>query len=150
MRLWVFVSFDFPSDGCYNKRHQGADEVEEAVGKVGESGHSENRGLSHAAGIPRNEDGGDSGNILGGTAKQSGLVALLTIGFAIHVGCEDNRNELIACGEVEEKSCADRGGNKAETSAGKADDHIGDALYHATCHHGRTEAHGTENEPDGV
>ena len=53
---------------CYEDAHQGADEVEEAVGEVGEGGHAEDGGLGHSAGVPGDEHGGDGDGIFGGAA----------------------------------------------------------------------------------
>ena len=127
----------------YEQRHERTDKVKETIRKIHKCWHSENGGLSHAAGTPRNEDGSDSGNILGGAAEEPGFVTLLTVGIAVHVGCEDDGDELVASGDVEEKTCECSGADQCETIAGKADDNTGEALYHATGHHCGSEAHGT-------
>ena len=55
--------------GCrYKNAHKRADEVEKAVGQVGECRDTQYRSLRHAAGVPRDEHGGDSRRIFDGAA----------------------------------------------------------------------------------
>ena len=144
------MSFDFPSDSRHKKGHEGTDEVEEAVWEVGQSGHTKNRSLGHAAGVPWNEDGSNGSHIFGGATEESGFIPLLAVGFTIHVGSKDNGYELVSRGEIEEETCAGSGGDKTETMTCKADDNTSDAFYHAAGDHHRTETHGAENEPNSV
>ena len=46
-------------------RHQGRDDVEEAVGQVGERGDMQHQRLRHAAGVPRHKDRGDRSGVFG-------------------------------------------------------------------------------------
>lgn len=59
--------------------HQGRDDVEEAVGQVGERGDMQHQRLRHAAGVPRHEDGGDGGGVLRRAAQQAAFVAFLLV-----------------------------------------------------------------------
>ena len=61
-------SFDLPPDGGDDDGHQGTEEVEEAVGKIGDGGYAEDGALRHAAGVPRHQDAGDGGGVLTGSA----------------------------------------------------------------------------------
>lgn len=60
---------DFISCPRYKYTHQRTDEVEEAVGQIGQCGYTENGGLCHAAGIPRDKYGSDGYGIFGRTAQ---------------------------------------------------------------------------------
>lgn len=60
---------DLPTGGSNEDGHQGTDDIEETVGKIGEGGYSENGGLCHTAGVPGNEYGGNGGGILTGAAQ---------------------------------------------------------------------------------
>ena len=93
---------DFPADGGHEDGHQGTEEVEETVGKIGEGGDTKDGGLCHAASVPGNEYGGDGGRILTGAAEQPQFITLFLIGFLIHVAGEYDGNKLVTGGDVEE------------------------------------------------
>ena len=63
--------FYFPSYRCHQQGHEGADDVEEAVWEISERGNTEDGGLGHAAGVPRNENRGDGGDILCRAAEEA-------------------------------------------------------------------------------
>ena len=68
----------------------------------------------------------------------------------IHVGIEDDRDKLVARGDIEEDACADGRRHEADTTADETDDDARDAVDHAAGHHRCPKAHGTEDQPDGV
>ena len=106
--------------------------------------------MGQTAGVPGNENGGDGGGILGGAAQQARFVALATVGIAKHVGGQDDGDELIAGGGVEEQTRADGRGDEAETAAHMTQQQAGQTLNVATRHHRTAETHGADDEPDGV
>ena len=59
----------FISDSSNKDTHYRTDKVEEAIGKVGQCGYTQNGGLRHAAGVPWDKRGGDGNGISRGTAK---------------------------------------------------------------------------------
>ena len=150
LRIICVNSFNLPADDSDNDAHQRTNQVEETIGKIGESGHAQHRRLRHTAGVPGDEHGGDGGRILGGTAQQPRLVALLAVHIFIHVGIKDDRDELVARGDIEEDACADSRRHQTDTAADETDDDPRDTVDHAAGHHRSAEAHGTEDEPDGV
>lgn len=99
-----WMSADFPAYGGYEYGHERTEEVEEAVGKIGECGYSEHGGLCHAAGVPRDEYAGDGGSVFCGAAEQAGFISVSLVGFFVHIGSKDYGYELVAGGEVEEKA----------------------------------------------
>lgn len=141
---------DFPTDGGHEDGHQGTDDIEETVGKIGEGGYSEDGGLCHTAGVPGNEYGGNGGGILTGAAQQPQFVTLLLIGFAVHVACENDGNKLVAGGNVEEKSRKDGACHQTQTTVDETDDDARNALDHPAGQHDCTKTHGADDKPDGV
>ena len=85
------------------------DEIEKTVGEIGEGGDTQHRGLCHAAGVPGNEHRSDGRRILRRTAQQPRLIALLLIYLFIYISIEDDGDELVAGGDIEEDACADGG-----------------------------------------
>ena len=59
--FFFFLMENLVADKGDEDGHEGGDDVEEAVGEVGEGGDVEDEGLGHAAGVPGDEDGGDRG-----------------------------------------------------------------------------------------
>ena len=142
--------YNLKADGCYEDAHQGADEVEEAVGQVGQRGHAEDGGLRHAARVPGDEGRGDGDGVLGGAAQQAGLVALLAVDAAEHVARQDDADVLVGGGQVEEEARCHGGCHQAEGVLHETHEDRRDAAQHAAGRHGAAEAHGAEDEPDGV
>ena len=89
---------------CDEDAHQGADEIEEAVGQIGESGYAEDSGLGHAADIPRDEYGGHGDSILGSAAQQAALIAVAVVDVLEHVASEDDRYVLVCRSDIEEQA----------------------------------------------
>ena len=100
----ILLSDNLIACPCHEDAHQGADEVEEAVGEVGEGGHAEDGGLGHAAGVPGNEHGGHGDGILGGAAQEAALVAASAVDVLKHVAGEDDGDVLVGGGYVEEET----------------------------------------------
>lgn len=141
---------DFPADGGHEDGHQGTDEVEETVGEICEGGDAEDGGLRHAACVPGNEYGGDGGRILAGTAQQPQFITLFLIGFLVHVAGEYDGNKLVTGGDVEKEARKNGACHQTQAVVDKTDDNARDALDHSAGHHDSSEAHGTDNQPDGV
>ena len=57
--LLLTYSIDLVADGSDEDACDGGQDVEEAIGQIGECGHIEDCGLRHAAGAPGNEHRGD-------------------------------------------------------------------------------------------
>ena len=66
--FYLFLANNLVSRPYHEDAHQGTDEVEEAVGKVGKRGHAKDGGLGHTAGVPGDEHGGYGDGIFGGAA----------------------------------------------------------------------------------
>lgn len=106
--------------------------------------------MCHTASAPWDEDRSDSGDILGGSAEESRLVALLAVSVAEHVCCEDDGNKLVASGDIQEESGAGSSADETEAVVSHADDDSGETLDHAACHHAGAETHGTDDKPNSV
>ena len=145
--LLLGCSFYLPTDGGYEDAHQRTEEVEEAVGQIDECGYAEYGRLGHTTGVPGDEHGGDGGCVFGGAAQEARFKTLSAEGLFVHVCCQDDGDELVACGEVEEEACADGGGDEAETAVRHTDDDLGDAGNHTAGYHCGAEEHGAEDEP---
>ena len=89
---------------CYKDAHQGADEVEETVGEIGEGGYAEDGGLGHAAGIPGDEHGGYRDGIFGSATQKTALVAASAVDVLEHVAGEDDGDVLVGSGNIEEQT----------------------------------------------
>ena len=57
------LSFDAPANGGHEDGHQRTEQVEEAVGQIGEGGDAQHGGLRHTAGVPRHEHGLDGAKV---------------------------------------------------------------------------------------
>ena len=88
----------------YEDAHQGTDEIEETIGKVGEGSHAEDGGLGHTTGVPRNKHGGYCNCIFGGTTQKAALVAIAAVDVLEHVTSENDRDVLVGSGDVEEEA----------------------------------------------
>ncbi len=86
------------------QRHDWAQQVEEAVRQVGESGHTQHGGLCHAAGVPWHKHRCHSGRVLGGAAQEPVLIAKFSVHITEHVGIKHYANKLIASGEIEQQA----------------------------------------------
>ncbi len=106
--LKLLFSPNLPSDGSHEERHQGAEDVKEAIRQIGDGGHAEDGALRHAARVPRHKDAGDGGGVLAGATQQPRLVALLLIDILKHVGRQHDADELVARGDIQEQSRAHR------------------------------------------
>ena len=135
--------------GGHEQAHDGAEEVEEAVGEVGEGGYAEHGALRHAAGVPGHQHRGDGHGVLGAAAQQTALVAAAVVDALEHAAVEQNADVLVGYGQVEHEARAHRGAHQAHPAAHHAHKELGDALHHAACRHRTAEAHGAHNEPDG-
>ena len=148
--LFDGLSLYLPTDGGYEDAHQRTEEVEEAVGQIDKCGYSEHGRLGHTAGVPMDEYGGDGSCVFCGATQEARFETLAAEGLFVHVGCQYDGYELVACGEVEEETRADGRGHETEAAVCHADDDLGDADNHTTGYHRGTEEHGAEDEPDGV
>ncbi len=142
--------FYFPTDGSDDDGHHWAEDVEEAVGQIGDGRHAEDGALRHTAGVPRHQYAGHGGRVFSRATQQTRFVALSLIDILKHVGSQDDTNELVARGDVEEEACAGRRCHQPHTAAHPTDYHAGDTLNHSTGYHDCTETHGAEDEPDGI
>ena len=146
----VFFPVDFKSDGGHQDGHEGADEVEDAIGQVGDGGHAEHGGLGHTAGVPRHEHGDDGGGVFYAAAQQTTFQSALVVKVAEEVAGEDDGDVLVAGGQVEEQAGAHGGADYADGAAGHADKDLGDGREHAAAVHHTAKAHGADDEPDGI
>ena len=87
-----------------NDAHEGADEIEEAIRKVGEGGDTKHGALSHAASVPRHKHGGDGDTVFGGATEQTAIVALTIIDALKHVVAQKYADVLIGYGKVEHET----------------------------------------------
>ena len=71
--------FDFESGECHEYRHEGAQQVEKAIGQVGECTYSQYGSLGHAAGVPRDKYRSDRNRIFHGAAKQSAFQSAVLV-----------------------------------------------------------------------
>ena len=105
--IFAHIFLDYFVTGRRNQdAHHRAEDVEEAEGQVGEGRYTQDGGLGHAAGIPRDECGGDGHGIFGGSAQQAAFVTLLFIDVAEHVAQQDDADVLVCRGQIEEESGA--------------------------------------------
>ena len=84
--------------------HEGADEIEETIGQIGEGGYAKHGALSHAASVPRHKHGGDSDTIFGGATEEAAIVALAIIDALKHVVAQEDADVLIGHGKVEHET----------------------------------------------
>ena len=82
----------------HEQAHDGAEEVEEAVGEVGEGGYAEHGALRHAAGVPGHQHRGDGHGVLGAAAQQTALVAAAVVDALEHAAVEQNADVLVGYG----------------------------------------------------
>ena len=92
---------DLIAGGSDENRHQRTDQIKDTIGEIGPCGDTQNSGLGHTAGGPRDQDGGHGHGILGGAAQQSALEASLFIHLLEHLTVQDDGDELIRCAEVQ-------------------------------------------------
>ena len=81
-----------------------ADEVEEAIGEIGDCRYAEDSGLGHAASVPGYKYGGHGNGIFSGAAQQAAFVTVTVIYVLEHVAGEDDGDVLVGGGHVEEKA----------------------------------------------
>ena len=60
---------DFITGSCYQNRHQRTDPIKDAIGEIGPCGDTQNGGLGHATGGPRDQDRGYGHGIFRGSAQ---------------------------------------------------------------------------------
>ena len=130
--------------------HQRRQQVEEAIRQVREGRHAKHGALRHAASVPGHQHGGYGNGVLGGSAEQSALIALIVVHVAKHVAREQDTQVLVGDGHIEHQ--ARGGGASPERGAAlyEMDKQSGNAAHHARGRHGSAEAHGADDEPDGV
>lgn len=128
---------------------EGGEEVEEAVGEVGEGGYAEDGALHKAAGVPGDEHAGDCGAILAGAAEQARFVAAFAIDVLEHGAGEDDAEELVGEGDVAEDAGEGCGGDEGGGAADEAQQHLHDIAQHAGGCDDAAEDLGADDEPDG-
>ncbi len=138
------------ADGHDEDAHERTDEVEEAVRQVSQRRHVQHGGLGHTAGIPGDEYGGNRRGVFGGTAQHAAVVSVLAVHILEHVAGKDDGHVLVGYHEVQEYARNGGGSDHAETLLHETFEHVGEALQHLACLHHASEAHGTDNQPDGV
>ena len=89
---------------CYKDAHQGTDEVEEAIGEIGDCRYAEDSGLGHAASVPGYKYGGHGNGIFSGAAQQAAFVTVAVIYVLEHVAGEDDGDVLVGSGNIEEQT----------------------------------------------
>ena len=108
----MFFFPNLPADGGNDDARYRREEVEEAVGQIGERGHAEDGALGETAGVPGNEHGGDRRAVLTRAAQQARLVAPLQVGVAEHGAGEHDGEILVGHSNIAEQCGADGGGHK--------------------------------------
>ena len=89
---------------CNEDAHQGADEIEDTVGKIGQRSYTEDGGLGRTAGGPGYQHGGHGDGILGSAAQQAALIAVAMVDVLEHVASEDDRYVLVCRSDIEEQA----------------------------------------------
>ena len=141
---------DLPADGRDADGHQGADQVEEAVGGVNEGGDGEDGGLGHAAGGPGIEGRGDRSGVLDAAAEEPAFVAAVAESLSEDVGCQQDRQVLVGHDAVQGGSGDDGRCDQAGARAGEGRQEAGQVRDHAAGLHARAEAHRAEDQEHRV
>ena len=92
------------SGNTLEKTFSGSDNIEEAVGEIGEGGYAQDPRLGSATGIPGDEHRSDRSPVLQCPAEQFRLIAPLPIGFCIHPSGYYDGNILVRCRNIEENA----------------------------------------------
>ena len=94
------------ADGSNEDAHQRAEDIEETIGQIGERGNAQYRGLRHAAGVPRHEDGSDGNGIFRRATQQAALVTLTVIDILKHISRQQDTQILICHRKIHHHSGA--------------------------------------------
>ncbi len=129
----VFLTVYLIADGGYEDGHEGADQVEDAIGQIGQGGYSKHGGLGHTAGVPRYQHGDNSGGVFDTAAQQPTFQSALIIQVTEEIARQDDGDVLVACGQVEEESRADSGAHYADGAADHADEYLRDGGKERLC-----------------
>jgi hypothetical protein len=137
---------DFPADGRDTDGHQGADQVEEAEGSIGEGGNGEDGGLGHAAARPGVERRGDRSGVLDGAAEQALFVAAVPESLSEDVGGQEDGQVLVRDDAVEGRARNDGRCDQPGSGAGERIQQLGEPGDHAAGLHAGAETHRTEDQ----
>ena len=80
------MSFYLPAEYGVDDGHDGGEQEEEGVGKIGEGGDTEDGGLCHAACVPGDEYGDYGGGVFGGAGEEARFIATPCVFVLEHVG----------------------------------------------------------------
>ena len=119
---------DLITGSGYANGHERADQIKDAIGKIGPCGDTQYRGLGHAAGRPGNQDGGHRNSIFGGTAQLSALKTSFLINLLKHLTVQDDGDELIRGAQIQRKTGDHRGGHHAGAASHEAQEELCDIL----------------------
>ena len=147
-KLFFFNTENLVAQHGDGNGHQGREDVEKAIGQVGERRDMQDERLGHTAGVPWHEHRGDGGGILRRAAEQASLEALLFVELLEDVAREDDAEVLVAGNHVGREAGADGSGDQRTTAADTFGQRRGEALYHAGTRHRPAESRGAEDKED--
>ena len=83
------------ADGGNSDAHQRTDDIEEAIGQIGEGRHTQDGGLRHTATAPGDKGRGNGGTIFYAAAQEAFFVASTVIHTLEHIGGKDDAQVLV-------------------------------------------------------